>query len=95
MTFDAVGGDYFFRNIFEGKCLAELKTGYKSPIYANTGRTLISASVSGYLAVLLAAACWGTSGIFASFILDGHAFSSLSLAFWRDLVTFLTLFTGL
>jgi len=45
--------------------------------------------------VLLAAACWGTAGIFVSFILDGSNFSPLSLAFWRDLVTFLTLFAGL
>ncbi len=51
--------------------------------------------MSGYLAVILAAACWGTSGIFAGFILDGSAFSPLSLAFWRDLFTFLTLFAGL
>ncbi len=49
----------------------------------------------GYLAVLVATACWGTSGIWVQFIVDASGISALALAFWRDLVTFLVLFVGL
>ena len=48
----------------------------------------------GYLAVLFATACWGTSGIFVNFIMTGADVTALSLAFWRDLSTFLVLLTG-
>jgi drug/metabolite transporter (DMT)-like permease len=51
--------------------------------------------ISGYLAVLLATACWGTSGIWVKFVLDASRVSALSLAFWRDLTTFLVLLVGL
>jgi DME family drug/metabolite transporter len=50
--------------------------------------------VAGCLAVLVAAASWGTSGVFVKFIVAEVNFSALSLAFWRDLLTFLTLLTG-
>ncbi len=49
----------------------------------------------GYLAVLVATACWGTSGIWVQFIVATSGVSALALAFWRDLVTFLVLFLGL
>lgn len=49
----------------------------------------------GYLAVLLATACWGTSGIWVEFIVEASGVSALALAFWRDLTTFLLLFLGL
>jgi len=49
----------------------------------------------GYLTVLLATACWGTSGIFVKLILTSDDISALALAFWRDLVTFAILLTGL
>ena len=42
-------------------------------------------SLVGYVAVLAAATCWGTSGIFVRFIVDGSDVSALALAFWRDL----------
>jgi len=48
----------------------------------------------GYSSVLLATACWGTSGIFVNFIMTGADVTALSLAFWRDLFTFLVLLTG-
>jgi drug/metabolite transporter (DMT)-like permease len=48
----------------------------------------------GYLAVLVAAASWGTSGIWVKFIVVDADFSALALAFWRDLLTFLALLTG-
>jgi drug/metabolite transporter (DMT)-like permease len=50
---------------------------------------------TGYLAVLLATACWGTSGIWVQFIADSSDISPLALAFWRDFVTFLVLLLGL
>ncbi|MBS3783494.1 MAG: EamA family transporter [Anaerolineae bacterium] len=49
----------------------------------------------GSLAVLIATACWGTSGLFVKLILANQEVSALALAFWRDLSTFLVLFIGL
>ncbi len=54
----------------------------------------------GSLAVLLAAACWGTSGIFVKLVVadvagHGAEFSALALAFWRDITTFTVLFVSL
>jgi len=46
-------------------------------------------------AVLLAAACWGTSGIFVKFIAADTGISALALAFWRDITTFLVLLAGI
>lgn len=51
--------------------------------------------VVGYLAVLLATACWGTSGIWVEFVVDASGVTALPLAFWRDLTTFVALFLGL
>jgi DME family drug/metabolite transporter len=48
----------------------------------------------GYLTVLIATACWGTSGIFVKFIMASSDVTALALAFWRDLFTFLVLLTG-
>ena len=48
-----------------------------------------------YLAVLLTAACWATSGLFVRFIVADTGISAPALAFWRDLVTFLALLAGL
>jgi DME family drug/metabolite transporter len=49
----------------------------------------------GSLAVLLAAACWGTSGVFVKFIAADTDISALALAFWRDIVTFFVLLAGI
>lgn len=49
----------------------------------------------GYLAVLLATACWGSSGIWVEFVVETSGVTALPLAFWRDLATFLVLFLGL
>ena len=43
---------------------------------------------SGIIAVLLAAACWAMSGIFVKLIMAQAGISSLTLAFWRDIVSF-------
>lgn len=49
----------------------------------------------GFGLVLLATALWSTSGIFIRLISDGSAITPVGLAFWRDLMTFLVLVTGL
>jgi drug/metabolite transporter (DMT)-like permease len=56
--------------------------------------TFINSPLIGYLAILVAAAFWGTSGIFVKFISDSSAVTATALAFWRDLSTFLVLITG-
>ena len=65
----------------------------------HTGRGPETASgerdVLGYLAVLFATACWGTSGIWVEFVVDASGIEALPLAFWRDLATFAVLFAGL
>lgn len=57
--------------------------------------TSLTSTEGGYLAVLLATACWGSSGVWVQFIVDASGISALALAFWRDLATFLVLFVGL
>ena len=47
------------------------------------------------LAVLLATACWGTSGIFIKLILITGRVELLALAFWRALIAFLLMVLGL
>jgi drug/metabolite transporter (DMT)-like permease len=44
--------------------------------------------------VVLATIFWSTSGIFISLIVRNWDISAVSLAFWRDLATFSTLFIG-
>lgn len=51
--------------------------------------------IVGYLTVLAATACWGTSGVFVRLILADQQVSALALAFWRDFATFLVLLIGL
>ena len=48
-------------------------------------------SLGGSLAVLLAAAFWGLSGVFVKFVAAETGISALSLAFWRDLTSFAVL----
>jgi drug/metabolite transporter (DMT)-like permease len=50
-----------------------------------------SSDLIGSLAVLLAAAMWGTSGIFVKFVAADTGISALALAFWRDVTTFAVL----
>jgi len=52
-------------------------------------------SLPGFLAVIAAASLWGLSGIFVRFILQSADFGPVSLAFWRDLLTFLVLAAAL
>ncbi|MBR9987350.1 MAG: hypothetical protein KFF68_15710 [Desulfosarcina sp.] len=46
------------------------------------------ATITGTIAVLLAAACWALSGIFVKLIMVDDQVSSLTLAFWRDTAAF-------
>ena len=63
---------------------------------AEVGEVLAPArDMVGYLAVLLAAACWGSSGVFITFLVADSGISALALAFWRDFLTFLILFASL
>jgi len=50
---------------------------------------------AGYLFVIIAAASWSTSGASIRWILADGKFTPLSLAFWRDLITFACLLVGL
>ena len=59
-----------------------------------TSPSLLSSASAGYLAVLIAAAWWGTSGLFVKYIAGQAPVSPIALAFWRDLLTFLTLLIG-
>jgi drug/metabolite transporter (DMT)-like permease len=56
---------------------------------------LLDMEVVGYLAVLLASACWATSALFVKLILTSADVSALALAFWRDISTFSAFFVGL
>jgi drug/metabolite transporter (DMT)-like permease len=44
----------------------------------------------GTLMVLAAALCWSTSGTFIRLIVDRYALAPWTLAFWRDLLTFVS-----
>jgi drug/metabolite transporter (DMT)-like permease len=50
-------------------------------------------TISGIIAVLLAASCWALSGVFVKLIMADGQVSSLSLAFWRDTIAFLAFLT--
>ena len=59
-----------------------------------TSRTQARSDLISSLAVILAAASWGLSGVFVKLVGLEIEISALALAFWRDLVTFLVLFAG-
>lgn len=48
----------------------------------------------GLLLVILAAACWSTSGIFINLIVTNSGITPIGLAFWRDIGTFVCLLIG-
>lgn len=51
----------------------------------------LSSSAKGIILVTLAASFWGLSGIFVTIILNNSTGTAISLAFWRDLASFLYL----
>jgi DME family drug/metabolite transporter len=66
----------------------------KSTVPQSSAGTPDRSDMVGYLAVMIATACWGTSGIFVKFVMASSNVTALALAFWRDLFTFLVLLTG-
>ena len=50
-----------------------------------------ASSITGYAAVIAAAACWGTAGVFIKLIVANQTVSAIALAFWRDATTFICL----
>lgn len=66
----------------------------KARVFRRGAGTAGRSDAAGYLAVVLATACWGTSGIFVKFVVASSEVTALALAFWRDLFTFLVLLTG-
>lgn len=60
-----------------------------------TDQTPIRSPRSGIALVILASALWSTSGIFITLVVEGSGVSPVSLAFWRDLATFLCLLIGI
>lgn len=60
----------------------------------NSFAALLNSPIIGYLAVLAASACWGTSGIFVKLIVDSSGVTATALAFWRDISTFTVLVIG-
>jgi drug/metabolite transporter (DMT)-like permease len=51
--------------------------------------------IQGILMVIMATMFWGTSGIFISLTVQNWDINAVSLAFWRDLSTFITLLIGI
>jgi DME family drug/metabolite transporter len=59
------------------------------------GRRSLPETMVGYLAVLVAAAVWGTSGILVKLIMAEVGDLPIAVAFWRDITTFAALLSGL
>lgn len=55
-------------------------------------RVIGGSDLVSYVAVVISAAFWGTSGVFIKFISTETQISALALAFWRDFTTFILLF---
>ena len=51
--------------------------------------------IQGILMVIMATMFWGTSGIFISLTVQNWDINAVSLAFWRDLSTFVVLLIGI
>lgn len=49
----------------------------------------------GISLVVLSSACWALSGYFIKFVVAGSNISAWSLAFWRELLTAVVLYTGI
>ncbi len=57
--------------------------------------TKLSNRLQGIILVVIASICWATSSILINLIVQESGISAVSLAFWRDLTTFLTLLIGI
>lgn len=56
---------------------------------------VLKSKIAGLALVVLATACWSTSGIFISWVVEGSGITPVGLAFWRDITTFTFLLVGL
>jgi drug/metabolite transporter (DMT)-like permease len=54
-----------------------------------------STRLKGISLVILASACWSSSGIFIKIIIQMSSLSPIGLAFWRDLISSLVLLLGI
>ena len=61
----------------------------------NNNPTTRTKNISGVFLVIIASACWGTSGIFIFNIVNRSGLSAVGLAFWRDLFSALILLAGI
>ncbi len=61
----------------------------------NHSQKLHPSRLTGIFLVLIATACWGTSGIFIINIIEKSGLSAVGLAFWRDLISSLILLVGI
>jgi drug/metabolite transporter (DMT)-like permease len=57
--------------------------------------SLNQSRIKGISLVILATACWSTSGIFIKTIIQMSSLSPIGLAFWRDLLSSLVLLVGI
>jgi len=64
------------------------------PTFKQRLTILFNSSLTGYLMVLIAGACWATSGIFITYISESSNVTAIALAFWRDITSFMVLFCG-
>lgn len=53
---------------------------------------IMSVKTKGTIIALIGIAIWSTSGVLISYLLNNYPFSSLSLAFWRNLIISIFLF---
>lgn len=58
-------------------------------------KQMLVARAQGIPSVILATACWSSSGIFINLVAQNSDVSPVGLAFYRDVSTFLTLFVGI
>ena len=66
-----------------------------NPFVTSQAAPIASAKLKGYLFVLGAASCWATSGVLIKQILMSYAPTPLTLAFWRDFLTFIVMIVAL
>lgn len=62
---------------------------------AQTAKMNVIGRSGSLLLVITATALWSTSGIFITYLIRGSNLTPVTLAFWRDLGTFLCLLVGL
>ena len=54
--------------------------------------SLLQLRIAGFLAMIIATACWGMTGIFVTLVIKNSSMSPAAMAFWRNFTAFLVLF---